>query len=71
MAMARHALADDGAVEDIERREQRGRAVAHVIMGHRPAPALFIGSPGWVRSSAWICDLLVDREHQACAGGSR
>ena len=40
MAMARHALADDRAVEDIERREQRGRAVADVIMGHRSGPAL-------------------------------
>jgi hypothetical protein len=28
VAMARHALADDRAVKDIERREQRGRAVA-------------------------------------------
>ena len=40
VAVARHALADDGAVEDIERREQRGRAVADVIMGSscRPDP---------------------------------
>ena len=28
MAMARHALPDDRAVEHVERREQRGRAVA-------------------------------------------
>ena len=40
MAMARHALADDRAVEDIERREQRRRAIADVIMGHRPGPTL-------------------------------
>ena len=40
MAMARHALADDRAVADIECREQRCRAVADVIMGHRPGPTL-------------------------------
>ena len=35
VAMARHAVADDGAVEDIERREQRGRAIANIIVRHR------------------------------------
>jgi hypothetical protein len=52
MAMTRHTLADDGAVEDIERREQRRRAVADVIVGHRPGRPFFIGKPGWVRSRA-------------------
>src|SRR5215475_12012972 len=34
MAVALHALADDLALEDIESREQRGRAMTLVIMGH-------------------------------------
>jgi hypothetical protein len=49
MAVTLHVAADDSAVEDVESREQRGGAVAFVIV--RPG---FIGSPGWVRSSAWI-----------------
>ena len=61
--VALHAVADDRAVEHVERGEQRGGAVALVVMGHRAGRPFFIGRPGWVRSSAWICDLLVDREH--------
>ena len=40
VAMARHALTDHGAVEDIERGEQRGRAVPDIIVGHRSSPPL-------------------------------
>ena len=35
MAMALHVAADDGAVEHVERGEQRGGAISLVIMGHR------------------------------------
>jgi hypothetical protein len=38
--MAGHALANYGAVEDVESREQGGRAVPDVIEGHRPGAAL-------------------------------
>src|SRR5271168_5094774 len=34
MAMTLHAASDDGALQDVERREQRGRPVADVIVGH-------------------------------------
>ena len=37
MAMLVHAASDHGSVEDVERREQRRRAVALVVMRHRPA----------------------------------
>ena len=53
MAVALHA-ADDRAVEHAERGEQRGGAVPLVIVcqvWQRPGLS---GSPGWVRSSAWI-----------------
>ena len=54
--VALHALADHRAVEHVERGEQGGGAVALVVVGHAsPARPFFIGSPGWVRSSAWIC----------------
>jgi len=41
MPMPRHALADHRTVEDIERREQRGRAVPDIIVSHRSGPAPF------------------------------
>jgi len=50
--MPLHVAADHGAVEDIERREQRGGAVSSWVIV--PARPFFMGSPGWVRSSAWI-----------------
>src|SRR6185295_11105747 len=40
VAMALHTSADDLAFEDIESGEQRCRAVAFVIVGHRPGSAL-------------------------------
>ena len=54
MPVVLHVAADDGAVEDIESGEQRGRAVTFVVVGHRSGAARLIGSPGWVWSSAWI-----------------
>ena len=53
MAMTLHALTEDLALKDIERREQGGDARRPlIIVGHAPARPFFIGSPGWVRSSA-------------------
>ena len=37
--VALHTAADDRAVEDVERSEQRRRAVTFVIVGHRSALA--------------------------------
>ena len=34
MAMALHVAPDDGAIEHVQRREQRGCAVALVVVGH-------------------------------------
>ena len=36
MPMALHVVANNGAVEHVERGEQRGGAVAFVVVGHRP-----------------------------------
>src|SRR4051794_20333646 len=35
-----------------------------------PARPFFIGRPGWVRSSAWICDFSSTERTMAWAGGS-
>ena len=71
MAVALHAASDDRAIQHIERREQRGRAVALVVVGHRAAaPVASCGSPGWVRSSAWIWLFSSTDRTTACAGGS-
>src|SRR4249920_1528280 len=69
VGMARHAAADDRPVEDVEGGEQGGCAVALIIVGHGAAFAGFIGRPGWVRSSAWICDFSSIETTTAWAGG--
>jgi len=67
-----------------QRREQRGGALALVIMGHRGRAALLQGARrivapvgprkptnGWVRSSAWIWDFPSTQSTTARSGGSR
>jgi hypothetical protein len=56
VAVALHASAEHGAIENVEGCEQRRGDVALVVMRMVPALPGFNGSPGWVRSSAWICD---------------
>ena len=43
--VARHALADDAAVEHVQRREQGRRAVPDVVVRHGPGPALLDRQP--------------------------
>ena len=52
MTMVVLALADHGAVGDVERRKERGGAVANIVVRHRPARPFFSGKPGCVRSKA-------------------
>ena len=58
------ALADDLVVQHVERSEQRGRAVALVVVRVAARP-FFIGSPGCVRSSA--CTWLFSSQHSTIA----
>jgi hypothetical protein len=46
VAMARHALPDHRAVENIERREQGGRVIADVVMRHGAGPAALYRQAG-------------------------
>ena len=50
------AVADDPAGGNVQGGEQRGRTVPRVIMTAPLRLPSRIGSSGWVRSSAWICD---------------
>ena len=61
--VALHALADDRAVEDIEGREQRGRAVPLVIMGHGLGAALLQRQARLGAVERLDLALFVDRQH--------
>src|SRR5512132_1451059 len=66
MAVALHAAADDLALEYVERRASSCRVFCNRVsmVAHRP---FFRGSPGWVRSRAWICDFSSTERTTACA----
>ena len=64
MPVAFLALADDRAVEHIQRREQRGRAIALVIVGHGAGAALLHRQPGLGAVERLDLALLVHRIHQ-------
>ena len=77
MGVALHAAAVHDAIEGVEGGEQGGgaprfregrlcRLYSCVMVPHLPD---FIGSPGWVRSSAWICDFSSIESTTAWAGG--
>ena len=61
--VALHAAAEHAPVEHVEGGEQGGGAVALVVVGHGAARLFFMGRPGWVRSSAWICDFSSTTAH--------
>ena len=65
VAMARHALADDRAVENVERREQGGRAIADVIVRHRAGAAALHRQAGLGTVKGLNLRFLVNRQHQA------
>ena len=69
VSVVRHTLRNDAALQDIERSEQRGRAMALVVMAHRATTPLLHRSPGCVLSSAWICDFSSTDRTSACSGG--
>lgn len=62
------AFADHLAGRDIESGEQRSRAVACIVMGSLAIWPGRIGSNGWLRSSACICDFSSTHSTIAWAG---
>ena len=65
VAMAGHVTADDGAVEHVERGEERGGAVALVVVGHGAEPSLLHRQAGLgaVERRRLDLALLVHRQH--------
>ena len=63
MAVALHVAADHRAVEHVERGEQRGGAVALVVMGHGAGAALLHRQAGLGAVERLDLALLVDAEH--------
>src|SRR3954451_17963228 len=61
--VALHAAAEDGAVEDVEGGEQRGGAMALVVVGHGAGAALLQGQAGLGAVERLDLALLVDRQH--------
>ncbi len=68
MPVARHALADDPALQHVEGGEQGRRAVALVVVGHRAAAALLHRQSRLGSVERLDLRLLVDRQHQRVLG---
>lgn len=68
MPMPLHVAADLGPVEDVERRKQRGGAVALVIMGHRPGSPLLERQAGLGSVECLNLALLVERQDNRVGG---
>src|ERR1022692_891536 len=66
--MALHIATDDGAVEDIEGREQCRRAMTLVVVGHRPGAALLHRQAGLSAIERLDLALLIDREDHGMGG---
>jgi hypothetical protein len=63
VAVPLHALADHGAVENIQRREQGCGAVADIVVRHGPGAALLHRQAGLGPVEGLDLGLLVDRQH--------
>jgi len=70
MAVALHVPAGDRAVEHVQRGEQRGRAVALVVVGHGRPPALLERQAGLGAVERLDLRLLVEAEHHGVGGWS-
>ena len=64
MPVSRVALADNLALQHVERREERRCPVALIVMRHRAAAALFQGQARLRAVQRLNLALLVDTEHQ-------
>src|SRR3990167_6857225 len=69
MPMARHALANHLAVEHAEGRKQGGRAVALVVVRHRPTAALLQWKAGLGTIEGLNLTFLVDTQHKGFVRG--
>src|SRR6476646_4192316 len=68
MAVTLHVAADDSAVEDVESREQRGGAVAFVVVRHCPSAARLHRQPRLGAVERLDLALLIDRQNDRMGG---
>src|SRR4029078_9758626 len=66
--VALHIAADDGAVEDVEGREQCRRAMTLVVVGHRPGAALLHWQARLSAVERLDLALFIDREDDGMGG---
>jgi hypothetical protein len=71
VAVTLEAGLGDLAGSDLERGEQRGRAVADVVMGLTLRAPIPMGRVGWVRSRAWTWLFSSTQSTTAFSGGCR
>ena len=70
MPVALHVAADDGSIEHVHRGEQGCRAVALVVVGHRPGAAFLQRQAGLGAVERLIWLFSSTESTTACAGGS-
>jgi hypothetical protein len=66
--VALHVMADDGAVENVESGELRGRAMAFIVVGHRSGAARLHRQTGLGAIERLDLALLIDRENDRMRG---
>ncbi len=71
MAMALHVVSDDRSVEDVHRREQSGRPVPLVVMGHSSGAAPLHRQAGLSTIERLDLALFVDAEHHGVGTADR
>lgn len=64
VAVSRHTVPDDFPIEHTQGGEQRGRAMAFVVVGHRPATAFLHGETGLSPIEGLDLAFLVDAQDQ-------
>ena len=69
MAVALHTAANDLALQHVESGEQGGRAVALVVVGHGPGPALLHRQARLSSIQGLDLALLIDAEHHRVSRG--
>ena len=69
MAVPSKALTDDFALQDLKGSEQASRAIALVVVGHRPQAALFHGQSRLRAVQCLDLGLLVHTQHQGLVRG--
>lgn len=68
VAVPLHVAADHGAIEHVERRKERDRAVALVVVGHCSGPSLLERQAGLRAIQRLDLALLVERQHDRVSG---